>query len=132
MAVWAIRRSVVAAERDESLFDPSEPTVRLFAPFSAENVYLRSQKGCFTYIDGGEKYFLDTGEWPSVADVLLKRSREQDSVICGIKFRKAMARDLLRHLWRRGVNPGMLRPTMESAAEAARLKWSLEAPLPNP
>jgi hypothetical protein len=121
---------VISAAKDQEIFDPIEPTVRLFAPFSGENAYLRSQKGCFTHIDGGEKWFLHNGEWPAVEHVLLTKQAKETGhdVIRAVKFRKTLVKDLLSHLWRRGVNPGTLRQTMESAAEAARLKWFLESP----
>jgi hypothetical protein len=85
---------------------------------------MRAQQGSFTHCFRAELFFLQEGRWPTVDEYAGKYA--SNGALIKIRFPKSLARDALRRLWRLGLTPVHIRPTLEHAARALELRARLE------
>ncbi len=123
MRVWAVNRDAIrerAAGEDAAW---RTTLMQVYAPPTMSNDFMRSQRGCFTWIANAERFFVDEGRWPEPRDVL----QDAGSSLVEIKILKSLARTLLHSLWRMGITEAHMKPTLPSAAATMRTRWLFES-----
>lgn len=96
---------------------------------SANNPFLRTQRGAFTLIKNANQFFYENGRWPSIEDIV---NNERDNSIMytrapflRLSLPAGEAKELLRLLYRLDISKLTVMPSYENAAEHFNYKKGL-------
>ena len=102
----------------DSLFGTRYKT-RLLIPSESRNMFLRTQRGVFTYDRHANIFYFENGRWPTLIDRVDDKSL-QPELLKHVKLPWSQIINLLKILWHEDVKPTTIMPTLDN------IKYSLK------
>lgn len=106
VVVWALNRAHIIKGACE-----------LFTVQRSQIGFLHAQEGLFTHIRSADYRFIDTGNWPTLQDVVAPAGLRR------LTLPKSEAKKLIRLLWAERVSKAHLMPTLDNVTRALRTVW---------
>jgi hypothetical protein len=107
----------------------SSPRIEVFTTSYAQNTYLKSQAGWFSYDKQATEHFISCGEWPSqeliIAEQVMDTHAKPVDILRKLKLPTSLVPELLIALYKDGINPATLMPTLDKVTETFSLHQKL-------
>ena len=126
VAVWALNTDLVARMTRAEQHTGIPVDLEMFTVKRSENAFLHAQRGVFVWDRYASRRYTARGKWPRLDETLDTIYTSGEKPLRQILLPTNECDEVLRRLWRRGVNPARLMPSYHHVVSALRMNWSIE------